>query len=51
MTTTREHDMIGAKENEIDAIGVLYGYGCIEEFRAHGASKIFGRDFAFIRKK
>ena len=51
MIGDREHDMIGAKENEIDAIGVLYGYGCIEEFRAHGASKIFGKKLDKFYKK
>lgn len=31
MVGDRKHDMIGAKENGIDAIGVLYGYGSRDE--------------------
>ena len=27
MVGDREHDIFGAKENEIDSVGVLYGYG------------------------
>lgn len=32
MVGDRIHDMEGAKANGIDAIGVLYGYGTMEEF-------------------
>lgn len=32
MIGDRSHDVIGAHENHIPCIGVLYGYGCIEEF-------------------
>lgn len=31
MIGDREHDIIGAKNNQIDSIGVLYGYGLQEE--------------------
>jgi len=31
MIGDREHDIIGAKNNNIDSIGVLYGYGSREE--------------------
>ena len=31
MIGDREHDIIGAQENGIDSIGVLYGYGTEEE--------------------
>jgi phosphoglycolate phosphatase len=31
MIGDREHDSIGAKANDIDSIGVLYGYGTLEE--------------------
>ena len=37
MIGDREHDIIGAKENSIDSIGVLYGYGSREELSAAGA--------------
>lgn len=31
MIGDRKHDVIGAKKNEIDSIGVLYGYGSMKE--------------------
>jgi phosphoglycolate phosphatase len=31
MIGDREHDIIGAKENNIKSIGVLYGYGDVIE--------------------
>lgn len=31
MIGDRKHDIIGANENEIDSIAVLYGYGSVEE--------------------
>jgi phosphoglycolate phosphatase len=34
MIGDRKHDIIGAKEAGIDSIGVLYGYGSLEEFEA-----------------
>lgn len=40
MAGDREHDIIGAKENRLDAIGVLYGYGCREEFDRNGADEV-----------
>ncbi len=40
MIGDREHDIIGAKENGLDSIGVLYGYGSMEEFEACGADCI-----------
>ncbi|KOA20814.1 5'-nucleotidase [Clostridium homopropionicum DSM 5847] len=33
MIGDRKHDIIGAQENSIDSIGVLYGYGDLEEFQ------------------
>ncbi len=33
MIGDRSHDIIGAKQNGIDSIGVLYGYGSREELR------------------
>jgi phosphoglycolate phosphatase len=37
MVGDREHDVIGARNNGIDAIGVSYGYGTPEELHASGA--------------
>jgi phosphoglycolate phosphatase len=33
----REHDMIGAKANEVCGFGVLWGYGTLDELEASGA--------------
>lgn len=35
MVGDRENDILGAAENGIDCIGVLYGYGTIEELEVH----------------
>lgn len=40
MVGDREHDVIGAKENNIDVIGVLYGYGDRAELEKAGADYI-----------
>jgi len=40
MIGDREHDVIAAKENNIDVIGVLYGYGDREELEKSGATYI-----------
>lgn len=40
MIGDREHDIIGAKENGLDSIGVLYGYGSQEELQKAGADVI-----------
>ena len=40
MIGDREHDIIGANKNGIDSIGVLYGYGCREEFVKNHASYV-----------
>lgn len=40
MIGDREHDVIGAKENEIASIGVTYGYGSREEHEACEADVI-----------
>ena len=33
MIGDRKYDIIGAQKNQIDSIGVLYGYGSFEEFK------------------
>ena len=40
MIGDRKHDIIGAKENNLDSIGVLFGYGDYEELKAAGATYI-----------
>lgn len=40
MIGDRKHDMLGAKKNGLDAIGVLYGHGSYEELEPHGADVI-----------
>ena len=39
MVGDREHDVIGAKENNMDCVGVLFGYGSRQELEAAGAWK------------
>ena len=40
MVGDREHDIIGANKVDIDSIGVLYGYGDIQELKNAGATYI-----------
>ena len=40
MVGDREHDIIGAKENGLRSIGVLYGYGSEDELKNSGADYI-----------
>ena len=40
MIGDREHDIIGAKENGLDSIGVLFGYGTYDELKEAGATFI-----------
>ncbi len=40
MIGDREHDILGAKANGIDSVGVLYGYGSREELSDAGANYI-----------
>lgn len=40
MIGDRKHDIIGANQNNIDSIGVLYGYGSIEELKDAKATYI-----------
>ena len=40
MIGDREHDIMGAKKNGLDAIGVLYGFGNREELKKAGATYI-----------
>ena len=40
MIGDRKHDILGAKENDMASIGVLYGYGSLEELRNAQADAI-----------
>lgn len=40
MIGDREYDILGARENGLDAVGVLYGYGTKEELLAAGAPRL-----------
>lgn len=40
MIGDREHDVAGARENDIHCLGVLYGFGSREELEAAGADYI-----------
>ncbi len=40
MVGDRYHDIIGAHENGIECIGVLYGFGSREELEGSGADYI-----------
>ena len=40
MIGDREHDILGAKENGLDSIGVLYGHGSRKELEESGANII-----------
>ncbi|MFZ1683714.1 MAG: HAD hydrolase-like protein, partial [Candidatus Zixiibacteriota bacterium] len=49
MIGDREHDVIAAKDNGVDSIGVLYGYGTEQEFVASGATYI-AKDVTDLRR-
>ena len=38
MVGDREHDVLGAKANNLDTLGVLYGYGDLPELQQEGAA-------------
>lgn len=40
MVGDREHDIFGAKKNQVASLGVLYGYGDRTELEAAGADYI-----------
>ena len=40
MVGDRKHDLIGAKENQLPCVGVLFGYGSREELREAGADAL-----------
>lgn len=40
MIGDRKHDILGAKENNLKTIGVLFGFGTLEELKEYGADYI-----------
>jgi len=40
MIGDRKFDILGATSNQMDSIGVLYGFGTLEEFQEAGASYV-----------
>ena len=38
MIGDRKHDILGARKNHLESVGVLYGYGSKEELEQAGAS-------------
>jgi phosphoglycolate phosphatase len=48
MIGDRKHDMIGAKNNGLYGVGVLWGYGTKEELETSGAHAIIGRPHDLI---
>lgn len=49
MVGDRKHDIIGALDNGIAAIGVLYGYGSLEELTRAGAKRFVDAPSEFLR--
>ncbi|PZV17446.1 MAG: HAD family hydrolase [Pseudanabaena sp.] len=49
MVGDRSHDAIGAKKNQIIAIGVTYGYGTEEELRNHGVDLIANSPMEIVK--
>jgi phosphoglycolate phosphatase len=42
MVGDREHDVLGARQAGLDCIGVLWGYGSLDELETAGAASIVG---------
>lgn len=40
MLGDRMHDMLGARNNAMSAVGATWGYGSVEELEAHGAERL-----------
>ena len=50
MIGDRSHDAVGAKNNGIDFIGALYGYGSAAEFKASGFSRWVTQAYELLPK-
>lgn len=49
MIGDRQHDIVGAHQNQIPCIGVLYGYGSLEEFQEYHCDYI-AKDLIELKK-
>lgn len=49
MVGDRQHDIVGAHQNQIPCIGVLYGYGSLEEFQEYHCDYI-AKDLLELKK-
>lgn len=49
MIGDREHDIIGAKENGLDSLGVLFGYGSYDELKKAGATFIANKPMDILK--
>lgn len=49
MVGNRQHDIVGAHQNQIPCIGVLYGYGSLEEFQEYHCDYI-AKDLIELKK-
>lgn len=49
MVGDRQHDIVGAHQNQIPCIGVLYGYGSLEEFHEYHCDYI-AKDLIELKK-
>lgn len=49
MIGDRQHDIVGAHQNQIPCIGVLYGYGSLEEFQEYHCDYI-AKDLLELKK-
>jgi phosphoglycolate phosphatase len=47
MIGDREHDIIGAKNNNLHSVGVLWGYGTKKELETAGADTCLAHPFEF----
>ena len=50
MIGDRSHDAVGAKNNGMDFIGALYGYGSVAEFKASGFSRWVTQAYELLPK-
>ena len=49
MVGDREHDVIGARKNGVECIGVGYGYGGEDELLKSGALKIADTPYELLK--
>ncbi|MCD5003316.1 HAD-IA family hydrolase [Enterococcus saccharolyticus] len=50
MIGDRKHDILGAKENNLESIGVLYGFGDEKELMAAGANQLISRPIELLTR-